>query len=62
MTTTTDISRTEWARKYAQKILKLWQSQDSHLGVDDNYAQHIEEQLLSFFDDPLMRDLIESSY
>lgn len=62
MTTSTDISRTQWARKYAQKILNLWRSQESPLGVDDGYTQHLEKQLLNYFDDPLLRDLIESSY
>ncbi|RKY06542.1 MAG: hypothetical protein DRP66_08580 [Planctomycetota bacterium] len=62
MTISTDISRTQWAREYAQKILNLWQSQEGPLGVDSGYAQHLEEQLLSYFDDPLLRDLVESSY
>lgn len=62
MTTSTQISRTQWAKEYAQRILKLWQSQKSPLGVDDGYAQHLEEQLLHYFDDPLLRDLIEASY
>ncbi len=62
MTTSTDIGRTEWAHKYAQKILNLWQSQQSPLGVDDSYASQVEEQLLTYFDDPLLRDLVESSY
>ncbi len=62
MTTSTEISRRQWARKYAQKILNLWQSQQSPLGVDDGYAQHLEDQLLQYFDDPLMRDLIEATY
>lgn len=62
MTTSTDISRKQWAQEYAQRILKLWQSQESPLGVDDGYAQHLEEQLLQYFNDPLLRDLIEASY
>ena len=62
MTTSTEISRTEWAQEYAQKILNLWQSQESPLGVDDGYSQHLEEQLLTYFDDPLLRALVESSY
>ncbi len=62
MTTSTEISRRQWAKEYARRILKLWQSQESPLGVDDGYAQHLEEQLLQYFDDPLLRDLIEASY
>ncbi len=62
MTTSTDISRTQWAQEYAQRMLNLWQSQESPLGVGDNYAQHLEEQLLQYFDNPLLRDLIEASY
>ncbi len=62
MTTSTKISRTEWAHEYAQKILNLWQAQESPLGVDDAYAQQLQEQLLTYFDDPLLRDLIESTY
>ncbi len=62
MTTSTKIGRTEWAQVYAQKILKLWQAQAPPLGVDDDYAQHLEEQLLQYFDDPLLRELVESSY
>jgi hypothetical protein len=62
MTISTKISRTQWAQEYAQRILNLWQSQESPLGVDDAYAQQLEEQLLQYFDDPLLRDLIEASY
>jgi hypothetical protein len=62
MTTSTEISRRQWAQKYAQKILNLWQSRESPLGVDDAYARQLEEQLLQYFDDSLLRDLVESSY
>ncbi len=62
MTTSTEISRKQWAQEYAQRILKVWQSQESPLGVDDNYAQQLEEQLFEYFDDPLLRDLVESTY
>ena len=62
MTTSTKIGRTQWAQVYAQKILKLWQAQEPPLGVDDAYAQQLEEQLLTYFDDPLLRDLVESTY
>ncbi len=62
MATSTEITRTQWVREYSQRILKLWQAQENPLGVDDDYVQHLEEQLLQYFDDPLMRDLIEASY
>ena len=60
--TATNIAKEQWAAEYARRILKLWQEQRPPLGIDSRYAKNIEEQLESYFDNPLKRELIETTY
>ena len=60
--TTTDTTKDQWVTEYAQRILTLWQAQQPPLGIDTEYAQNIEQQLETWFENPLKKDLIEATY
>lgn len=52
-----------WIEEYALKILGMWQINHTPLGrVDDGYLAKLKEDLAGYFDDPLKRSLIETSY
>jgi len=58
----TDSEKQQWVRKYAERIIELWQDQCPHFPIDQNYTQHLSDQLDEFFDDNLKRELIETTY
>ena len=55
-------SKEQWLDEYADRILKIWQNWETPLGVDDKYNLTVRKQLSEYFDDPLKKELIESSY
>jgi len=60
--TTTTITKEQWLEEYAGRVLKIWHIWQGPLGVDDHYIEQLKLQLNEFFDDPLKRDLIETTY
>ena len=58
----TETTKQEWVEEYASRILQLWQTQESPLGIDTEYASQLQVQLEDFYEDPLKRSLIETSY
>ncbi len=59
---TIEITKEAWVDKYAQRILQVWHKLQSPLGIDNQYSQQVKNQLDEFFDDPLKRGLIETTY
>jgi len=56
-------AKEDWIEEYALKILGIWQINRTPLGrVDDGYIAELREDLSGYFDDPLKRSLIETSY
>ena len=56
-------AKEDWIEKYALKILGMWQVNHTPLGgVDDGYIAKLREDLAGYFDDPLKKSLIETSY
>jgi hypothetical protein len=55
-------SKEQWLDEYADRIMKIWQNWETPLGVDDDYSLTVRKQLTEYFDDPLKKELIESSY
>ena len=51
-----------WVNKYAKRILKVWLNLKSPLGIDGQYSKQVKNQLDEYFDDPLKRGLIETTY
>ncbi len=58
----TDISKQSWIDIYSGKILRMWGRWESPLGIDEDYLSQLKNELSEYFDDPLKRALIESSY
>ena len=57
-----EIEKQDWVNEYADKILEVWRSQKGPLGIDTQYIQQLKSQLDEYFDNPLKRSLIETSY
>jgi hypothetical protein len=58
----TDIEKKRWIQKYSQRILKQWLRRQSSLGVARTYAEQIEKDLARFYDNPLKKIFIETTY
>jgi hypothetical protein len=60
--TTPDTTKEKWLQTYASQILKVWAQWQTPLGVATAYIDGIKQDLIRFYDDPLMRTFIEASY
>lgn len=59
---TVDPNKQAWVNKYAERILRVWLNLKSPLGIDGQYSKQVKHQLDEYFDDPLKRGLIETTY
>lgn len=57
-----DIGKKKWIEKYSLRLLKLWLRWQTPLGVASTYTQQIEKDLAKFYDEPLKRIFIETTY
>ena len=57
-----EINKEKWLCKYASRILQLWSKWHTPLGIANVYTVEIKEYLANFYDDPLKKMFIESSY
>ena len=55
-------TRQSWVDSYADRILRTFDKWRSPLGVDPNYRKVVKEQLEGYYEDPLKKSLIETSY
>ena len=60
--TESDVGRKKWLRKYSRRLLGLWLQRQTPLGVTPVYIGQIEEDLAKFYDEPLKRMFIETTY
>ncbi len=60
--TPTDIAKKKWVQKYSHRLIRLWLRQQTPFGVARAYAEHIKECLTEFYEDPLKRTFIETTY
>ena len=59
----TELTKQEWVLEYSTRILKMWQNHEGPLGtVDEQYIEQLKKELDTLFDDPLIRQLIETTY
>ncbi|MFC1635816.1 hypothetical protein ACFL5Z_13335 [Planctomycetota bacterium] len=58
----TEPSKGEWIQDHAKRILRLWSQWQTPLGIACTYAEQIREDLAEFYDDPLKRMFIETTY
>jgi hypothetical protein len=59
---TIELDQQEWVDLYARKMMENLHTWQGPLGVDDQYKQLIKKELACFFDDPLKRSLVETTY
>jgi hypothetical protein len=57
-----DITRDKWIRMYAGRLLRHWLQQQTTFDIACAYTAQIEEDLADFYEDPLKRMFIESTY
>ena len=59
---TPDINKEKWLQKYASRILTVWSQWQTPLGVAPAYTDRIKKDLVRFYNDPLKRMFIETTY
>jgi hypothetical protein len=52
----------EWIRHYAERMLKLWLTWQTRLGVARDYVEQVKADLTELYEDPLKRMFIETTY
>jgi hypothetical protein len=52
----------QWVQRHADQILRLWRRWQTPLGVAPDYARQLEKDLAEFYEQPLIRTFIESTY
>ena len=57
-----NIARDKWLQKYSQRLLRIWLRRQTPLGVACTYTAHIKEDLAEFYEDPLKKKFIETTY
>ena len=57
-----DVGKKKWLRKYSRRLLRHWLQRQTPLGVSPVYIGQIEKDLARFYDDPLKRMFIETTY
>jgi hypothetical protein len=57
-----NISKKIWVQKYSYRMLKLWLQRQSPLGIARTYIEQIEKDLAEYYDEPLKRIFIETTY
>jgi len=59
---TADVTKQAWVEEYAERILRVWHNLQGPFGIDGQYSNQVKDQLDEYFDDPLKRGLIETTY
>jgi len=57
-----DVKKREWLQRYSRHLLDQWFKWQTPLGVALTYAAQIREDLAAFYEDPLKRTFIETTY
>ena len=54
-------SRDQWAEQHARKLQQAFHQWQYPIGIDGQaYQKHLERELTAYWDDPLLKTLIES--
>jgi len=56
------VPKEQWIQEHADHMLRLWLRWQTPLGVASDYARQLEKDLARFYDQPLTRTFIESTY
>ena len=57
-----DISKERWIQKYSHRLIRHWMRWQTPLGVASAYTEQIEKDLAKFYDEPLKKIFIETTY
>jgi hypothetical protein len=60
--TESDIGKKKWIQRYSRRLLRLWLQWQTPLGVACAYTEQIKKDLATFYEDPLKRMFIETTY
>ena len=54
-------SRDQWAEQHARQLQQAFHQWQGPIGIDGQaYRKHLEKELTAYWDDPLLKTLIES--
>ena len=54
-------SRDQWAEQHARQLQQVFHQWQETIGIDgQEYRKHLEKELSVYWDDPLLKTLIES--
>jgi hypothetical protein len=54
-------NKDEWVEKHARHLQQAFHQWQHPIGIDDQeYQKHLEKELAGYWDDPLLKTLIES--
>ncbi len=57
-----NIAKDKWLQKYSHQILRLWLQRQTPFAITCTYTAQIEEDLDEFYEEPLKRKFIETTY
>ena len=57
-----DIARDRWIHIYSNRLLRHWLRQQTPFDITCAYTTQIKEDLADFYEDPLKRMFIETTY
>lgn len=55
-------SKNDWVQRYADRVFALWLSRQTCLGVARQYIERLRADLGRYYEDPLKRTFIETTY
>ena len=54
-------TRDQWVEQHARQVQQLFQQWQHPIGIDgQEYQKHLEKELAAYWDDPLLKTLVES--
>jgi hypothetical protein len=56
------IPKEQWIQRHTDHMLRLWLRWQTPLGVASDYARQLEKDLARFYEQPLTRMFIESTF
>jgi hypothetical protein len=57
-----ETSKEKWIRHYAIRMLKLWLQWQTELGISHDYLRMLRKDLAEFYEQPLKKMFIETTY
>jgi hypothetical protein len=49
-----------WAAEYARRVEHEFERWQEPLGIDDQYREYLANEMLGYYENPLLKSLIES--